>query len=364
MPPLPESTRLWIRDAMLKPMREYCDCGRKRLYIDKSLDSVFYLELVRQVFPDLRCVLTVRHVMDTIASGIEASPWGFNAYGYGPYVQSSPGNTVVALARYWLDHVEQALAWEKNHSEACHRVRYEDLVLQPEATVSELQRFLEVRHDLTVLRSAFDRERTRGPGDYKVEHTSSVHTDSIGHGKRVPVAMIPPPLLNAINEKLEQLGYPALDRSWNTAERAVPAQNHSIWSRQLQQLMDVRAQPTQRAGIGPFAVVAEDYLELRWIVDLENGSIRTGDGEVEAVITGTAEDLVLMLRREENLGVLLRSGRIRHLLAEEGVESGHDVLREISEVVACLHLCIQDRDAPAEAPQAVAMPSITSAVPA
>ncbi len=42
-----------------------------------------------------------------------------------------------------------------------------------------------------------------------------------------------------------------------------------------------------------------------------------GDGEVDAVVTGTAQDLVLMLTGEENLGVLLRSGRIRYVMARE-----------------------------------------------
>jgi hypothetical protein len=56
-----------------------------------------------------------------------------------------------------------------------------------------------------VLQEAFDREPAPGPADYKVEHTHAVHANSIGHGKRVPVDMLPPPLLTAINEKLEVL---------------------------------------------------------------------------------------------------------------------------------------------------------------
>jgi hypothetical protein len=42
-----------------------------------------------------------------------------------------------------------------------------------------------------------------------------------------------------------------------------------------------------------------------------------GDGEVDSVVIGTAEDLVHLFAKEENLGVLLRSGRIRHLQADE-----------------------------------------------
>jgi hypothetical protein len=121
---LPEVAREWILQAIQKPMTEYCAPHGKRIYCDKSLDSVWNLELVRTLFPEVRVVMVFRHVMDTVASGIEASPWGFNAYGYAPYVQTSPGNAVAALASYWLDHVNVALAWEKDHPELCHRVRY------------------------------------------------------------------------------------------------------------------------------------------------------------------------------------------------------------------------------------------------
>ncbi len=124
-PNLPEPARQWIAATVQKALQSYCDRQRKRVYVDKSLDSVYHLELVHQVFPATRAVLAVRHVMDTIASGIEASPWGFQAYGYAPYVQRFPGNTVAALASYWLDHVTAALEWERQHPEALptHAIR-------------------------------------------------------------------------------------------------------------------------------------------------------------------------------------------------------------------------------------------------
>jgi hypothetical protein len=236
-PELPPGARGWVVPAIQAVMGGYCARGDKRLYCDKSLDSVHYLSLVRELFPDTRVVLLFRHVMDTVASGIEASPWGFQAYGYAPYVQASPGNAVAALASYWLDHVSEALRWEQQHPENCHRVRYEDLVLAPEDTVIAIQRFLGVSVDPSVLTAAFDREPLRGPGDYKVEYTTSVHARSIGHGKRVPVTMLPSPLLSALNEQLEALGYQPLDRGWNTEERIIDGAGRSIWADRLVELM-------------------------------------------------------------------------------------------------------------------------------
>lgn len=341
-PELPEAAKEWIRSASSSAMRRYCDRGGKRLYVDKSLDSVYHLELVQSVFPELRCLLAVRHVMDTIASGIEASPWGFQGYGYGPYVSATPGNFVAALANYWLDHVKAALEWEEAHKDECLRVRYEDLVVNPQDVVSGVQTFLGVSADLSVLSRAFERDALFGPGDYKVEHTTGVHSTSVGHGKRIPVGMLPPALLTAVNEQLEALGYPILDNSWNTAERATAVSAPAIWARQLDALMSSSsAQPgAETAGeIRSFAVVAEDDPTLRWVIDLDAGFLIQGDGEVEAVITGTAEDLVLMLKHEENLGVLLRSGRIRHLLAE-GEEKRPNTGRELRSIIASLRSVI------------------------
>jgi Sulfotransferase family len=339
-PILPEPAREWIRATMLAAIRSYCDRENKRLYVDKSLDSVYYLELVRQLFPNVKCILAIRHVMDTIASGIEASPWGFQAYGYAPYVQRFPGNTVAALANYWLDHVTGAVEWEKQHPELCLRVKYEDLVTSPKETVKGIQRFLGVQEHLDVLREAFDREIAPGPADYKIEHTSAVHAQSIGNGKRVPVSMLPPPLLAAINEKLEELGYPPLDRSWNTAEREMDAPTETIWSGRLQTLMNEAQLRQISDDLIPFAVVAEDHRALRWVIDPESQVIVQGDGDVEAVLTGTAEDLVLMLTGEGNLGVLMRSGRVRHLLADENEVTRRNLHDEVMTLVSTLRSSI------------------------
>jgi hypothetical protein len=338
---LPEATRRWVRDAVRVPMREYCGQGRKRLYCDKSLDSVHHLELVRGVFPEVRVVLVFRHVMDTIASGIEASPWGFQAYGYTPYVRASPGNAVAALAAYWLDHVTQALSWEEEHPASCHRVRYEDLVLAPETILAGIERFLGVQEDLSILGAAFDREPPRGPGDYKVDFTTGVHSQAIGHGKRVPVTMLPPPLLKALNERLEALNYEPLDRGWNTAERIVDGGGQGFWAQRLCELMSDVTIGSGVSGLGVFAVVAEDHRSLRWVIDPEAGTVEQRDGDVDEVLTGTAEDLVLMLTGEENLGVLLRSGRIRHV-ADEVETQWRDLRHELNAIV-CLFCHKSDR---------------------
>jgi hypothetical protein len=216
------------------------------------------------------------------------------------------------------------------------RVRYEDLVDDPERWVAQLQQFLGVEEDLSVLQRAFEDAMKPGPADYKIEYTTTVHDKSVGRGKRVPVEMIAPPLLRLINEKLEVLGYSTLDRTWNTAERSVGAVAETIWSRRLQECM-AHIQPGGRGRESyAFALVAEDHTALRWVIDLEDGSVVQGDGDVDAVLTGTAEDLVLMLTEEENLGVLLRSGRVRYVIGQEDVVSTADTRGELDLMISVL----------------------------
>jgi protein-tyrosine sulfotransferase len=338
---LPGVAHQAITEAVLAPMAHYCAPIGKRIYCDKSLDSVQHLEVVRTLFPEVRCILLFRHVMDTVASGIEASPWGFQGYGYAPFIQRSSENFVAALVSYWLAHVDATLRWEQAHPELCHRVRYEELVMEPAKTLAQIFEFLEVAGDLSVLARAFERGRGRaavGPGDYKVTYTSEVHGASIGRGKRVPVWMIPPPMLDAVNESLATLGYSPLDRTWN-AEPRIEEPDHADagWSTRLAALMRQVKVPRSTNGspAGSFAVVAEDNPDLRWVIEPSRGEIRQGDGEVDSVVIGTTEDLSLMIADEENLGVLLRSGRIRHVTAREDVPSAEvaETMRSVVELL-------------------------------
>ncbi len=131
--------------------------------------------------------------------------------------------------------------------------------------------------------------------------------------------MVPEPLLEAINVRLDTLGYEAMSPAWNTAPRR--GRHAGAASERLAALMETvdLAAIAGSEQVGSFAVVAEDDDMLRWVIDPSTGGVRQGDGEVECVITGTAADLALMLERKENLGVLLRGGRIRHLTAGDNL---------------------------------------------
>lgn len=325
----------WVRQTITTPMWRYLTREKKRVYVDKSLDSVDHTELLGMLFPQARYVLISRHVMDTIASGLEASPWGFQAFGYGPYVQGSAHNFVAPLATYWLNHMNRALSWEKEHPELCVRVRYEDFVADPHKGAEQLFGFLGVSPDSSAVNRAFARSSSKGPGDYKIHHTTAVHQHSVGRGKRVPVSLLPPALLEALNATLMSLGYEALDASWNTTP-AVAAAVDAPGVDELGALMTRLAESRRGtpSAAGAFALIADDDPGSRWVISRDGTMVVAGDGEVDAAITGSCEDLVSFIEQRENPGVLLRSGRIRHIAADGTSED--DSITTANEMIALL----------------------------
>ncbi len=71
-----------------------------------------------------------------------------------------------------------------------------------------------------VARACFSGERERfGPSDHKIWATSSVSGDSVGRGESVPVGLIAPPILDAINGLTGKLGYRPVDAEWGSPGR-------------------------------------------------------------------------------------------------------------------------------------------------
>ena len=87
-----------VRAAASAPMRFYIEAEGKRVFADKSLETAWYLPAVHDIFPEAKFLLLFRHVMDVVASGVSASPWGFQAFGYAPYVARSVDNFVAPPA--------------------------------------------------------------------------------------------------------------------------------------------------------------------------------------------------------------------------------------------------------------------------
>ncbi len=221
-PVIPEAAIAGIRNTVDLMIGSYLARRGGKRYCDKSLGASRFADLLLRIYPGAKLLCLYRHPMDVIASGIEACPWGLRGYGFDPYIAASPGNAVLALARYWNDNTAAILATEAQFPESCHRVRYEDLVADPDGTATELFKFLGVPPVPGIAERCFTAERERsGPADYKIWHTAKITSASVGRGRTLPTSQIPDPALEQLNEMAGRLGYIQVDGQWGTT--AAPA---------------------------------------------------------------------------------------------------------------------------------------------
>jgi hypothetical protein len=218
-PAIPDAAIAGIRQTMDLMTAPYLERRGKKLYCDKSLGTAAYAGLLARVYPGARFICLYRHAMDMISSGLEACPWGLNGYGFDRYIADSPGNAMMALARYWLDGSAAIAAVQEQYPGSCHRVRYEDLVADPERVAAGIFDFLGVKQVPGIAEAVFAGEHERfGPADHKIWYTSKISQASVGRSDSLPVGLIPPPILASMNGLLDQLGYVKVDESWGTAD--------------------------------------------------------------------------------------------------------------------------------------------------
>ena len=179
------------------------------VYCDKSLTTVDHLSTISQCYPKASLIFLYRYPLDMIASGLEASKWGFNAFGFTPFVGASPGNFVGALANYWIDRASKMVTFERTCELAHARLYYELLCDDPTGTLAQLFEFLDLPADDTVLERVFHTRHGVGPGDYKIDFSGRIAVDSMPGGDAARThgeAQV-----KVINELLAELDYPALD---------------------------------------------------------------------------------------------------------------------------------------------------------
>ena len=351
-PQVPDPAISGIRHTVDMMTGSYLARRGKRRFCDKSLGSASFAELLLRIYPEAKFICLYRHPMDMIRSGIEACPWGLNGYGFDQYIGASPGNSVMALARYWLENASPIAAFQEQHPDRCHRVRYEDLVTDPERTAQDIYRFIDVREVPGIAQTCFSPERERfGPADHKIWATSEITADSVGKGESIPVGLIPPPITNAINELAGKLGYRPIDGEWGTpgmpADPRLPETISQVIeggeagsgdgsAAESAMLAERLRAGLEQAGVelaSRWAPVASDKFlvvsrspgggggESGWLVDLDARTVMAADDanadpdEAEWNILGSPETWDAVLSGRVNLHVALRRCDLRYCSA-------------------------------------------------
>jgi hypothetical protein len=344
-PVVPDASIAGIRRTMDMMIPPYLARRAGKRFCDKSLGSARFADLLLRVYPGAKFLCLFRHPMDFISSALDACPWGLNGYGFDAYISGSPGNAVLALARYWLDGATAIAAAEDQHPESCYRLRYEDLVSAPEEAAAGVFDFIGVPRVPGISEKCFTSEHERfGPADHKIWHTSAISSASVGRGASIPAGLIPQPLLRDINTLAERLGYAQVDERWGTAGMpadlrapvgeplaAVPgpragAAADAPGSRLLAERLAtglVRADDafsvrwaSSATGIFMLAVRSPSgEHEARWSVDVAEGILAPAadsDDDPEWSIVGSPRGWEAVLLGEVNLAAALRSCQLRY----------------------------------------------------
>ncbi|MGH9069767.1 MAG: sulfotransferase family protein [Acidimicrobiales bacterium] len=309
-------------------IRTYLGRRSENILVDKSLSNVEQAELLLECFPEARFVCLYRHCLDVVCSLIEASPWGFDAYGAATYVARSPVNFVAGLVDMWNLATTRQVEFAKAHPASTTTVRYEDLVRQPQVVMGALfKRFglkaPEALRDSGDQRQlALDRHLNAGAADYKIAFTRFVDTASVGRGKTVPFAAVPRPLLEAANELLHGLGYPKIDEDWN---RGVMSGEPATCTESGRVALDVIVRQLEdrlanaASGDHSDARVALEDVGSTLVVDFQAKRVRVESGLAEPHCISASHSLLGALLGHANVGTLLRRGEFRVCKPEESV---------------------------------------------
>jgi len=158
----------------------------KKIWCDKSPPNVEHRELLSLLFPEARFVCLHRHPMDVLHSCLEACRYGFFMTVFVDYVRSSPHDLVTALATYWADVTETLIACERELPRLTFRIRYEDVVANPAATLAGLFNFLGRDWNPSLVDAVFRTPHDTGVGDLKIELSGRIRQDSVGVGRSLP----------------------------------------------------------------------------------------------------------------------------------------------------------------------------------
>lgn len=308
-----------VHDVVAGIMQRYASARGRRIWCDKSVVTLNHLELVRAVFPDARFICLYRHCLDLVDSVIEANRYEWTVMGYAGIMGER--NFTQAAARVWIEQTEKELDFERDHEAICYRVKYEDLVEDPEPVIRGLFRFIGVPWEDGLVEKIFSSTHTVGPGDWKILYKKRIDRDSVGRGARIPLALFSEDIIARADAMLERLGYPSMS-AWNARVQdsgagSEPARADAVrdqFERHVMARLKARSAPLRGdpARI-KFVVTETTGDDETWLLDLSrtDGLVRDPVEEADCTVTMPADILSSLVDGRMNAFVAYQDGKIK-----------------------------------------------------
>jgi hypothetical protein len=140
----------------------HCRCDKKQLWINKTPLYVMYLTELKHVFPKMKFIHCIRDGRD-VACSVTSCPWG--------------PSTHLDAAVWWKFQIMNARLCAPDSPGEYMEVKYEDLLVDPEASLERIFAFLNVENESCRLLQSYSEKKggirleTSRVGNWKSEFT-------------------------------------------------------------------------------------------------------------------------------------------------------------------------------------------------
>lgn len=184
-------------------MDAYCAREGKDRWCDKSPGNIAALPVLASVFPDGQFLCLYRNALDQAHSAIATDGSRYIE----PMLAKYHGNVMAAALDSWCGVVERLLGFEHSYPARAYRVRYEDVVREPEQQLLHISEFLNIAYVPNLSTTAFERRHSRGPADPKIRGANTVEAGRGGKGRDLDLSALPQHLAQRTSSLLQALGY-------------------------------------------------------------------------------------------------------------------------------------------------------------
>jgi len=304
----------------------------KKIWCEKTPRNVFHRELLAAIFPEARFICLHRHALDVVWSCLEGFRYGFSPM-LQDYIQRFPGDHVQGVVSYWTDVTAGMLDFERRRPGQTFRLRYEDLVRDPDGTLAPMFRFLGLEWSPALTAAVFSSEHDRGGaygGDTYALYSGRISRDSLGAGRKLSTAKLPVELRERMLALLGELGYPEMPegppdgQAPRAGGESAPPDLDARWF--FEELLPERI---GSAGPPPVPLSCDFVIRgagggawaLRW--DAEGLRVGPGSASAPARVELAAADLAELVQGRINALKLVEEGRLR----VEGLQTDEALVR-------------------------------------
>jgi protein-tyrosine sulfotransferase len=196
-----------LRELAFGLHRAHARRAGKRRWAEKTAFDVFHLPAIERLCgAHVHYVCLVRHGLDVAVSVKDlCDRSGSYLLEIHEWVRRYP-RPLEAFTHLWREATEELVRFAERRAEDAILVRYEDLVLDPEAQLLRILRFVGEPWEEGLVAKALTSREGGGLGDWKTYQRGRVDAESVGRWKTLPAPTlrIVAPIANPL---LRQLGY-------------------------------------------------------------------------------------------------------------------------------------------------------------